>query len=681
MLSAPATNPYANAGFVDGMSSGQAPNGQAYGFSTLSASSSPGVLPPSHTGSLLNNQNNPAPPSDRRSSVSAPWHATSLGQGIGQQSSLQQGMDMHQVPQHQQQHMHQGIPQHQNVQSFDRHQLPGMQQRQFEQQGSLHQQMPQQGLPQHQQFHQAAPQHQFQNQGAPQQQFMPQQQQQLGMQQQHQQGMQQQYMQAAPPQQSGSSHTAAASGASDCVAIAALSPYTNGRWRIKARVTMKSDIRKFTNARGEGQFFKIELVDKDGGEITGTFFGKAAGDRYFNFLQQHQVYYFGKGSIKPGNKRFDKSEYVITFDENTIIEPAEPDEAIPGVRYAFTPLADIERLDIGTTIDIKAIIQEVRDPFTVTIRKTNEEKVKRDIVLWDESGPEGSFIEICIWGQRAHDNWEAGAVIYGKDFRVSEWQGVKSLNVGQYELNPDHPQAFELKRRFEEKRPSYAGGPARKMLATAQQETIQQCQMADMNLPPPSAPGQAQDPKSVARHYVMATFASLSADKAPYYAACPELVDSGRQPQGNEPPPKRQCNKKVSLEGQFWTCASGHTCQRPVHRYLFQRQQISDHTGSLDISFFDEVGKQVLGCDAEELAAAWEDPEREAQVQQHLIKASYKRYSFRLKSQREVWQEETRTKVSAESVSAPDYVKEGNRMLEEIKAVLKPPVPQNVAGG
>lgn len=443
---------------------------------------------------------------------------------------------------------------------------------------------------------------------------------------------------------------------------------------------MKSEIRKFTNARGEGQFFKLELVDKDGGEITATLFGKAAGDRYYNFLQQHQVYYFGKGSVKPANKRFDKGEYVVTFDENTVIEPAERDDAIPGVKYAFRPLADIGCLDIGTTIDVKAIVYEARDPFTVTIRKTNEEKAKRDVVLWDESGPEGSFIEICIWGQRAHENWEAGAVIYGKDFRVSEWQGVKSLNVGQYELNPDHPQAFELKRLFEERRPSYAGGPARKMLATAQQETIQQCIVADMNLPPPGAPGQT-DPKSVSRHYVMATFGSISSDKVPTYAACPELVDSGRPANGDEPPPKRQCNKKVTLEGQFWTCASGHQCQRPVHRYLFQRQQINDHTGQLDISFFDEVGKQVLGADAEELAAAWENPDRETEVQQCLSKASYKRYVFRLKSQREVWQEETRTKVSAESVSAPDYVKEGNRMLEEIKAALKPPVPQNVAGG
>jgi replication factor A1 len=446
---------------------------------------------------------------------------------------------------------------------------------------------------------------------------------------------------------------------------------------------MKSDIRKFSNARGEGQFFKIELVDKDGGEIMATFFGKAAGDRYFNFLQQHQVYYFGKGNVKPANKRFDKGDYVITFDENTQIEPAEPDDEIPGVKYSFVPLADVDRLDIGTIIDVKAIVYEARDPTTVTIRRTNEDKPKRDVVLWDDSGAEGSFIEITIWGDRAHDNFEAGAVVFGKDFRISEWQGVKSLNVNQYELNPDHPEAFDLKRKFAEKRPSYAGGPARasKMLSGARQETIRECIDADMNLPPPAAPGQPADPKSISRHFVMATIYSLPSDKAPYYAACPELVDSGRPAQGNEPPPKRQCNRKVTLEGQCWTCQSGHTCERPNHRYLFNRVQVSDHTGSMDISFFDECGKAVMGYDAEELAAIWDDPERADEVQQRLLKASYKRYVWRLKSSREVWQEETRTRVNGEAAMLPDYVKEGNRMLEDIKEALQPPAPQHVAGG
>jgi ssDNA-binding replication factor A large subunit len=48
--------------------------------------------------------------------------------------------------------------------------------------------------------------------------------------------------------------------------INALNSYQN-RWTIKARVTNKSEIRRYSNARGEGKFFSFDLLDAAGGEI------------------------------------------------------------------------------------------------------------------------------------------------------------------------------------------------------------------------------------------------------------------------------------------------------------------------------------------------------------------------------------------------------------------------------
>ena len=45
--------------------------------------------------------------------------------------------------------------------------------------------------------------------------------------------------------------------------IASLTPYQN-KWTIKARVTHKSDIRSWSNARGEGTLFSMDLVDESG---------------------------------------------------------------------------------------------------------------------------------------------------------------------------------------------------------------------------------------------------------------------------------------------------------------------------------------------------------------------------------------------------------------------------------
>jgi replication factor A1 len=54
---------------------------------------------------------------------------------------------------------------------------------------------------------------------------------------------------------------------SDLTPISGLNIYTQ-RWTIQARVSTKSDLRKFTNAKGEGQVFNIELRDAQVGKCV-----------------------------------------------------------------------------------------------------------------------------------------------------------------------------------------------------------------------------------------------------------------------------------------------------------------------------------------------------------------------------------------------------------------------------
>lgn len=63
------------------------------------------------------------------------------------------------------------------------------------------------------------------------------------------------------------------------------------------RITKKSDIRRWSNARGEGYLFSVELLDEDGSEVKGTFF-KADADRWIDVLQEGQVYSFSGGRVK-----------------------------------------------------------------------------------------------------------------------------------------------------------------------------------------------------------------------------------------------------------------------------------------------------------------------------------------------------------------------------------------------
>lgn len=60
------------------------------------------------------------------------------------------------------------------------------------------------------------------------------------------------------------------------------------RWTIKARVTSKADIRRWSNAKGEGTLFSIDLLDNQNTEIRATFF-KDACDKFFPLIEQGKV--------------------------------------------------------------------------------------------------------------------------------------------------------------------------------------------------------------------------------------------------------------------------------------------------------------------------------------------------------------------------------------------------------
>lgn len=56
-------------------------------------------------------------------------------------------------------------------------------------------------------------------------------------------------------------------------------------------------MRTWSNPRGEGNLFSIDLLDEGGSEMRGTFF-KADADKWFDQLQAGSVYSFQGGRIK-----------------------------------------------------------------------------------------------------------------------------------------------------------------------------------------------------------------------------------------------------------------------------------------------------------------------------------------------------------------------------------------------
>lgn len=101
--------------------------------------------------------------------------------------------------------------------------------------------------------------------------------------------------------------------------IESLSPYQN-QWTIKARVTNKSDIRTWSNQRGEGKLFNVTLMDESG-EIRATAFNAAVDDLY-DRIQEGKVYLISKAKVNLAKKKFSNinNEYELTFERNSEVQ-------------------------------------------------------------------------------------------------------------------------------------------------------------------------------------------------------------------------------------------------------------------------------------------------------------------------------------------------------------------------
>ena len=101
--------------------------------------------------------------------------------------------------------------------------------------------------------------------------------------------------------------------------IEGLSPYQNN-WTIKARVTQKSEIKTWSNTRGEGKLFNVTFMD-DSGEIRGTAFNLVA-DELYPKLEEGKVYYVSKARVNLAKKKFSNvnNDYELSFERNTEVE-------------------------------------------------------------------------------------------------------------------------------------------------------------------------------------------------------------------------------------------------------------------------------------------------------------------------------------------------------------------------
>lgn len=232
--------------------------------------------------------------------------------------------------------------------------------------------------------------------------------------------------------------------------ISSLTPYQN-KWVIKARVTNKSTIRTWSNAKGEGKLFSMDLMDESG-EIRCTGFREAV-DKFYEMIQVDKVYFISKCQLKPANKQFTKikNDYEMTMSNDTLIQECEDVSDMPVVQYDFVPVKNIQELENNTLIDVIGVCKEAGDVQTFTARATGRELKKRELTLVDKSD---ASVTLTLWGLDA-ENFNAAyqqPVVLIKSARVSEFNGGKTITVGNgstFKINPDIVEGHKLRGWFD----------------------------------------------------------------------------------------------------------------------------------------------------------------------------------------------------------------------------------------
>jgi replication factor A1 len=202
------------------------------------------------------------------------------------------------------------------------------------------------------------------------------------------------------------------------------------RWTIKARVTSKSDLKHWSNAKGEGTLFSIDLLDSNGGEIRGTFFKEAA-TKFFGTIMEGQVYTFSGGVLKiVQNRQYTtiKNQYEITFNQSSEIKPASDDSAIKTQSFNFVKLNQIGTYEVGATIDVIAVVRQASEVADIVSTKMGGKALrKRDLQLIDDSGFE---IKLTLWGDKAaqEQNWISQPIVAIKGVKIGDYGG-RSLST------------------------------------------------------------------------------------------------------------------------------------------------------------------------------------------------------------------------------------------------------------
>uniref|UniRef100_A0A1A8ET99 Replication protein A subunit n=1 Tax=Nothobranchius korthausae TaxID=1143690 RepID=A0A1A8ET99_9TELE len=432
-------------------------------------------------------------------------------------------------------------------------------------------------------------------------------------------------------------------GSSKVVPIASLNPYQS-KWTIRARVTNKSSIRTWSNSRGEGKLFSMEIVDESG-EIRVTAFTQEV-DKFFPLIEVGKVYYISKGSLKIANKQYTsvKNDYEMTLNGETSIVPCEDSCDVPTVQCDFVSIAELENRDKDAIVDVIGVCKSV-DELTRLTTKSNREVSKRTLSLMDMSG---KLVTVTLWGEEAEKFDGSGQPIVAiKAAKLSDFGG-RSLSASfssTLMVNPDIPEAYKLRGWFDDEGHAMDG------------ESLTQTR---------GAGGVSMD--------LWKTLSDVKnehlghGEKADYYSCIATVVFLRKENCLYQACPTQDCNKKVvDQHNGMFRCEK---CDKdfPNFKYrLILSANIADHTDNQWVTCFQESAEAILGQNAAYLGQLRDS--NEAALDEVFQQSNFNTFVFRNRVKLETYNDESRVKATVLDVKPIDHREYSKRLIINIRSM------------
>lgn len=440
--------------------------------------------------------------------------------------------------------------------------------------------------------------------------------------------------------------------------VSEISPFNCNNLTLRLKVDNKTNVRTYTNQKGEGRMFSVDLVDETG-EIKCTVFNEFV-DQYEHVFQVGKVYKIFRAGIKPGNPKFCRTPYEMSINRSTVVSEDIATASPMKRRYNFVPAIDaLQDVPVGQLVDTIGVVYDIGDLQTFTSKQKGEEFVKRSVRIADHSNRN---VEITFWNEHAQNLAVAvGSVLAIKGGKVNEFKNEKSVSIttqSRIECDPDLPETPALSQWYSQNGDSIpynsyslggqGGGGASQGAQGGAKRNDKIETIADLQ-------EQAQNGESKKAVYVKVkgTITWINHDdRAPlYYKSCPDNN-------------KKVIENKTDKPGR-WICeATGQTYDDYNVRYILSAA-VGDITGSQIVTIFNDHAEQILGVKAKDVEQLKEG--HDAVTLNNIFEAAlYKRYLITLKATEEMYQDELKLRCIVQGIDPLDFVAESRRLLEEI---------------